>query len=336
MSLESIVDVTAIPGYYSRLVMAKNQGHFAIAKALLALMESASVTDTSSPEGRKALEKINQAKGHAVAVNAGVESTVDIPAGEAADWQEYALQNPPYTRKLALALATYFMKANLLDSAYEMYLSAGELDEDGSSNEELSAIKAAESGNMANDFGKKCEEAGDYAKAANWYKKAKTAGLPDADAALDRMQAFHGVTRYLAPWLEIAKKTGRKELAEAITAIATNAKAGNMDAVTIGESVVPPCYEEADFWEAELDAYHKFSGDDSEAFGSAYIAIGKILERAKMYNIALRWFKKAVEFNGAANADAHRMLPLKSKSAPMREAEDIYDSASPITALWKI
>lgn len=330
------LDASVIPSYYSRLVMAKNQGHFKIAKALLELIAGSSVEDASSAEGRKALEKINQAKGHAATIDAGVESAAEVPAGEAADWQSYVLENPPYSRKLALALATYFVKANLLDTAYEMYLSASELDEDGSTAEELSAIAAAESGNMANEFGTKCEAAGDYAKAANWFKKAKDAGHAEADAALARMQSFHGVTRYLAPWLEIAKKTGRKELAEAITAMAANAKAGSLDAVTIGESVVPPCYEEVDFWEAELDAYHKFSGDDSVAYGTAIIAIGKILERAKMYNLALRWFKKAVEFNKAANDDARRMLPLKSKSAPMREAEDIYDTASPIPALWKI
>lgn len=336
MSLENIIDVTSIPGFYSRLVMAKNQGHFKIANALLELITAASVEDTSSAEGRKALEKINQAKGHAAAITAGTESAAEIPAGEAADWQSYVLENPPYTRKLSLALASYFVRANLLDIAYEMYLSASELPEDGSSTEELDSIKSAESGNMAHEFGTKCETAGDYAKAANWFKKAKDAGHAEAEAALARMQAFHGVTRYLAPWAEVAKKTGRKELAEAILQMATNAKAGTMDPVTIGESVVPPCYEEVDFWEAELDAYHKFSGDDSTAYGTAIIAIGKILERAKMYNIALRWFKKAVEFNPDANADARRMLPLKSKSAPMREAEDIYDSASPIPALWKI
>lgn len=330
------LDVAVIPSYYSRLVMAKNQGHFKIAQALLELIIGSPVEDSSSAEGRKALDKIAQAKGHAAAIAGGKESDAVPPAGEAADWQGYILENPPYTRKLSLALATYFVRANLLDTAYEMYLSASELDEDGSSAEELSAIAAAESGNMANEFGKKCEAAGDYAKAAIWFKKAKNAGLADADAALARMQSFHGVTRFMAPWLEIAKKTGRKELAEAIIAIAAAAKAGNMDAVTGAESVVPPCYEEVDFWESELDAYHKFSGDDSEAFGSAFIAIGKILERAKMYNIALRWYKKAVEFNAAANADAHRMLPLKSKSAPMREAEDIYDSASTIPALWKV
>lgn len=330
------LDASVIPSYYSRLVMAKNQGHFKIAKALLELIAGSSVEDTSSAEGRKALEKINQAKGHAAAIDAGVESANEIPAGEAADWQSYVLENAPYSRKLALALAAYFVRAGLLDTAYEMYLSAAELDEDGSSAEELSAIKDAESGNMANEFGTKCEAAGDYAKAANWFKKAKEAGHAEADAALARMQSFHGVTRYLAPWLELAKKTGRKELAEAILAIAANAKAGNMDAVTCTESVVPPCYEEVDFWEAELDAYHKFSGDNSAAYGTAIMAIGKILERAKMYNIALRWFKKAVEFNRDANDDARRMLPLKSKSAPMREAEDIYDSASPIPSLWKI
>lgn len=330
------LDASVIPSYYSRLVMAKNQGHFKIAKALLDVIAGSSVEDTSTPEGRKALEKINQAKGHAAAISSGVESTADIPAGEAADWQGYVLENTPYTRKLSLALAAYFVRANLLDTAYEMYLSASELDEDGSSAEELESIKSAESGNMANEFGTKCEAAGDYAKAANWYKKAKEAGHPDADAALARIQSFHGITRYLTPWAEIAKKTGRKELAEAILAIAANAKAGAMDPVTCAESVVPPCYEEVDFWESELEAYHKFSSDHSEAFGSAYIAIGNILERAKVYNIALRWFKKAVEFNSAANADAHRMLPLKSKSAPMREAEDIYDSASSIPSLWKV
>lgn len=330
------METAAVISYYSRLVMAKNQGHFAIAKALLALMENATDLDSTAADYRKAMDKIAQAKGHAAAIAAGVESEAVPPAGEAADWQNYVLENPPYTRKLSLALAAYFVKAGLLDAAYEMYLCASELDEDGSSAEELAAISAAESGNMANDFGKKCEAAGDYAKAAIWFKKAKDAGLADADAALARMQSFHGVTRYMAPWLEIAKKTGRKELAESIVAIAEAAKAGNMDAVTIAETVVPPCYEEVDFWESELDAYHKFSGDDSAAFGSAYIAVGKILERAKMYNIALRWYKKAVEFNSAANADAHRMLPLKSKSVPMREAEDIYDSASPIPALWKV
>lgn len=330
------LDVTAIPGYYSRLVMAKNQGHFKIATAILELITGSSVDDSTSAEGRKALDKIAQAKGHAAAIAAGKESDAVPPAGEAADWQSYILENPPYTRKMSLALAAYFVKASLLETAYEMYLCASELDEDGSAPEELEAIKSAESGNMANEFGKQCEAASDYAKAANWYKKAKSAGLADADAALDRMQAFHGVTRYLAPWVEIAKKTGRKELAEAIIAIAQNAKAGNMDPVTIGESVVPPCYEEMDFWESEMDSYQKFSGDSSTEFGNAIIAVGKILERAKMYNNALRWYKKAVVYNNAANADAHRMLPLKSKSAIMREAEDIYDSASPIPALWKV
>ncbi|SHL92970.1 hypothetical protein SAMN05720764_1416 [Fibrobacter sp. UWH5] len=330
------LDAAVIPSYYSRLVMAKNQGHFKIAQALLELIVGSSVDDSTSAVGRKALEKIAQAKGHAATIAAGTESVAEIPAGEAADWQEYALQTPPYTRKLALALATYFVRANLLETAYEMYLSAGELDEDGSSAEDLSAIAAAESGNMANDFGKKCEEAGNHAKAAGWYKKAKDAGLADADAALARMQSFHGVTRFIAPWLEIAKKTGRKELAEAIVAIAANAKAGNMDAVTISESVVLPCYQELDFWESELDAYFKFSGDDSEAYGNAIAAIGKILERAKMYNVALRWFKKAGAYSKAANDDARRMLPLKSKSITMREADDIYDSTSPIPSLWKI
>lgn len=330
------METAAVISYYSRLVMAKNQGHFAIAKALLALIENATNLDPTAPDYRKAMDKVVQAKGHAAAIDAGTESSTEIPAGEANDWQSYVLENAPYTRKLSLALANYFVRANLLETAYEMYLCASELDEDGSSAEELEAIKAAETGVMANEFGKKCEEAGNHAKAATWYKKAKDAGFANADASLARMQAFHGVTRFMAPWAEIAKKTGRKELADAIIAIAANANAGAMDAVTCTESVVPPCYEEVDFWEAELEAYHKFSGDDSEAFGSAYIAVGKILERAKMYNIALRWYKKAVEFNKAANADAHRMLPLKSKSNPMREAEDIYDSASPIPALWKV
>lgn len=326
----------AIISYYSRLVMAKNQGHFAIAKALLALMESATDLDESAADYRKAMDKIAQAKGHAAAIAAGVESDAVPPAGEAADWQNYVLENPPYTRKIALALAAYFVKAGLLETAYEMYLCASELDEDGSSAEELAAIAAAESGTMANEFGTKCESAGDYAKAAIWFKKAKDAGLADADAALARMQSFHGVTRFMAPWLEIAKKTGRKELAEAIVAIAQNAKAGNMDAVTINESVVLPCYQELDFWESELDAYFKFSGDDSEAYGNAIAAIGKILERAKMYNVALRWYKKAGAYSKAANDDARRMLPLKSKSITMREADDIYDSTSPIPALWKV
>lgn len=329
------LDAATIPSYYSRLVMAKNQGHFKIAQALLELIVGSTVEDTNSAEGRKALDKIAQAKGHAQTISTGVESAKEIPEGEANDWQGYVLENPPYTRKLALALAAYFLKANLLETAYEMYLSASELDEDGSSAEELEKIKAAESGSMANDFGKMCEESGNHAKAASWYKKAKDAGLAEADAALARMQSFHGVTRFLAPWAEIAKKTGRKELGEAIAAIAASTNAGKMDEVNYAESVVPPCYEEVEFWESELEAYHKFAGDSSEAFGSAFIAIGKILERAKMYNIALRWYKKAVEFSREANADAHRMLPLKSKSAPMREAEDIYDSASPIPALWK-
>lgn len=326
----------AIISYYSRLVMAKNQGHFAIAKSLLALMENARDLDASASDYQKALDKIAQAKGHAPAINAGVESAAEVPAGEASDWQSYVLENPPYTRKLALALAAYFVKAGLLETAYEMYLSANELDEDGSNAVELAAIAAATNGSMANDFGKKCEAAGDYAKAANWYKKAKDAGHADADAALARMQSFHGVTRYMVPWLEITKKTGRRELAEAIVSIAAQAKAGSMETVNFAESVVPPCYEEIDFWEKELESYYKFSGDDSAPFGNAFIAVGKILERAKMYNLALRWYKKAVEFNNAANADAHRMLPLKSKSVPLRDAEDIYDSASPIPALWKL
>ena len=336
MSLESIVDVTSIPGYYSRLVMAKNQGHFAIAKAFLSLMENYNVQDTESAEGRKALEKINQAKGHGPAIAAGVESSAQIPAGEASDWQSYVLENTPYTRKLALALADYLVKADLLETAYEMYLTAGELDEDGSSAEQLAAMAAAEDGTMANDFGKKCEEAKNHAKAAAWYKKAKDAGFVGADEALNRMQAFHGVTRFMVPWLEVAKKTGRRELADAILAIAENSNAGTMESVCIGESAVPPCTEEIDFWESELDAYHKFSGDSSEVFGNAFIAVGKILERAKMYNNALRWYKRAVEFNKSANADAHRMLPLKSKSARMGDAEFIYDADSPIPALWKI
>jgi len=329
------LDTAVIPSYYSRLVMAKNQGHFKIAQALLDLVAGSSVEDATTAEGRKATEKIAQAKGHAAAIAAGVESTAEVPAGEATDWQTHVLENPPYTRKLALALAAYFVKAGLLDTAYEMYLCASELDEDGSSAEELSAIAAAESGNMANEFGTKCETAGDYAKAATWYKKAKDAGLADADAALARMQSFHGVTRFMAPWLEVAKKTGRKELAEAIVAIAQNAKAGNMEAVTISESVVLPCYQELDYWESELDAYFKFSGDDSVAYGNAIAAIGKILERSKMYNVALRWYKKAGAYSKAANDDARRMLPLKSKSITMREADDIYDSSSPIPALWK-
>lgn len=330
------METAAIISYYSRLVMAKNQGHFAIAKALLSLMENASDLDEAAPDYRKAMDKIAQAKGHAAAIAAGVESSAEVPAGEATDWQNYVLENPPYTRKLSLALAAYFVKAGLLEPAYEMYLSASELDEDGSSAEELAAITDAESGKMANAFGTKCEAEGNYAKAAIWFKKAKTAGITEADAALARMQSFHGVTRFLAPWLEIAKKTGRKELAEAIVAIAQNAKAGNMDAVTISESVVLPCYQELEFWESELDAYFKFSGDDSEAYGNAIAAIGKILERAKMYNVALRWFKKAGAYSKAANDDARRMLPLKSKSITMREADDIYDSSSPIPALWNI
>lgn len=332
MNLEN----TAIISYYSRLVMAKNQGHFKIAQALLDLMTSAEGIDTSSAEGRKAFDKVAQAKGHAQTIAAGVESVAVPPADEASDWQAYVFKNPPYTRKLALAMAEYFMLADVLDAAYEMYLSASELDEDGSSAEQREAIKQAESGEMANTFGKKCEEVGNHAKAATWYKKAKNAGLAEAGASLTRMQAFHGVTRFMAPWLEIAKKTGRKELAEAIRAVAAAANAGSLEEVTVTESVVPPCEEEMEFWDNEFNTYQKFSGDESEAFGSAIMAFGKVLERAKMYNHALRWYKKAVTLHPAANQEAHRMLPLKSKSAFMREAEDIYDSASPIPALWKV
>ena len=330
------METTAIIGYYSRLVMAKNQGHFAIAKAFLALMESATGLDSAAPDYHKAMEKIAQAKGHAASIAASVETSAEVPAGEAYDWQSYILENPPYTRKLALALAAYFARANLLETAYEMYLCASELDEDGSSAQELEAIGSAESGTMAYEFGTRCESAGDYAKAAAWYKKAKDAGLAQADTALARMQSYHGVTRFITPWLEIAKKTGRKELAKAIVAMAQNANAGSMDTVTINESVVMPCYQELDFWESELDAYFKFSGDNSEAYGNAIAAIGRTMERARMYNVAIRWYKKAGSFSKAANDDARRMLPLKSKSITMREADDIYDSVSPIPALWKI
>ncbi len=326
----------AVISYYNRLIMAKNQGHFEIAQALLALIENATDLDQSAADYRKAMDKIAQAKGYAAAIAAGTETTAAATESEVSDWEGYVYNNPPFTRQLALALANYFEKAARFNQAYEMYLSASELDDafDGfeASAQQAIKMKQAEDGTMANDFGKQCEAQGNHAAAASWYKKAKEAGNAEAVESLGRMQAFHGVARFYTPWLEIAKRTGRKELAEAINAMlsADPKLAGvNQEAVTIGESAVPPCYEEVDFWERELEEFSKFSDVSTDA---AIIAIGKLLERAKMYNIALRWYKKAVP---AANADAHRMLPLKSKSVPMREAEDIYDSASSIPALWK-
>lgn len=335
------LDAAIIPSYYSRLVMAKNQGHFKIAEALLELITSSEIEDSETPEGHKALEKIAQAKGHAQAISAGNENEKVPPEGEASDWEAYVVENPPYTRKLALALADYFKLASRLNQAYEMYMSAVELDDDGSASEaQALAMNQAENGTMANEFGKKCEANGNFVSASDWFSKAKAAGCTEAADSMARMQAFHGVSRYYTPWLKIATATGRKELAEAIQKMvsADPKLAGTkLEPIAIAESAVPPCYEELDFWEAELDDYVKFSKGENTEVGSAIAAVGKLLERAKIYNIALRWYKKAVTFNApGANQDAHRMLPLKSKSAPMREAEYIYDEASPIPAMWKL
>ena len=330
------LETSNIPSYYSRLVMAKNQGHFSIARALLNIIASAPAPDTSTPAGLKALEKINQAKGHAEAVTAGSDSTVQPPAGEVEEWAGYVTQTPPITKQLALALAEYFRQGNALETCYKMYLKANEFGIGDTSASESAALQEVSNGNMANEFGKKCESAGDYPHAAEWYKKAKAAGCATAAESLDRMNALYGMARYYAPWLKIATATGRKELAEAIENIVSkDPKLPAAEAVSIAESVVPPCYEEIEYWEQELERFAKFSDSDNADFANLYVAIGKILERARIYNLALRWYKKAVANHPTANQDAHRMLPLKSKSEPLRDAEDIYDSQSPIPALWK-
>ena len=112
------LETSNIPSYYSRLVMAKNQGHFSIARALLNIIVNAPAPDTSTPAGLKALEKIKQANGHADAVNAGTDSTAVPPAGEVEEWAGYVIQTPPVTKQLALALAHYFRQANAYDSCY--------------------------------------------------------------------------------------------------------------------------------------------------------------------------------------------------------------------------
>lgn len=330
------LDTSIIPSYYSRLVMAKNQGHFSIARALLNIIVNAPAPDTTTPVGLKAFEKISQAKGHTDAVAAGVDSTAIPPAGEVEEWDGYVTQNPPITKQLALALAQYFRQANAFDSCYEMYLKANEFGAGETSAAESAALQELTNGKMANEFGKECEKAGNYPHAAEWYKKAKAAGCASAAESLDRMNALYGMARYYAPWLKVATATGRKELAEAIANIVSkDPKLPNADAVSITESAVPPCYEEIEYWEQELERFAKFSDCDNADFASLYVAIGKILERGKMYNLALRWYKKAVANHPTANQDAHRMLPLKSKSEPLRDAEDIYDTQSPIPALWK-
>ena len=332
------LETSNIPSYYSRLVMAKNQGHFSIARALLNILESAPAPDTSTPAGLKALEKINQAKGHAQAVSTGVDSAIVPPAGEVEEWASYVVQNPPITKQLALALAQYFRQANALDSCYEMYQKANEFEVGETTAAESASLQEVTNGSMANEFGKLCENAGEYARAAEWYKKAKANGCASASESLERMNALYGMARYYAPWLKIATATGRKELAEAIQNIVKSdpkLATAMVEEINIAESAVPPCYEEIEYWEQELERFAKFSDSDNEAFANLYVAIGKILERARFYNIALRWYKKAVANHPTANQDAHRMLPLKSKSEPMRDAEDIYDSQSPIPALWK-
>lgn len=332
------LDTSNIPSYYSRLVMAKNQGHFSIARALLNIIVSAPAPDTSTPAGLKALEKINQAKGHTDAVNAGTDSTAVPPAGEVEEWAGYVMQTPPITKQLALALAHYFKQGNALDSCYEMYQKANTFEIGDTSAFESAALQEVSNGNMANEFGQLCESSGDYARAAEWYKKAKAAGCSSANESLERMNALYGMARYYAPWLKIATATGRKGLAEAIQNIVKSdpkLSTAMVEEINVAESAVPPCYEEIEYWEKEFERFAKFSDSDNAAFAGLYVAIGNILERARIYNLALRWYKKAVVNHPTANQDAHRMLPLKSKSEPMREAEDIYDSQSSIPALWK-
>ena len=333
------LDTTNIPSYYSRLVMAKNQGHFSIARALLNIIVSAPAPDTSTPAGLKALEKINQAKGHADAVSAGTDSTAVPPAGEVEEWAGYVMQTPPVTKQLALALAQYFRQANSFDACYEMYQKANTFEIGDTTAAESAALQEASNGNLANEFGQICENAGEFAHAAEWYKKAKAAGCASANESLERMNALYGMARYYAPWLKIATATGRKELALAIQNIVKadpKLSTAMVEEINIAESAVPPCYEEIEYWEQEFDRFAKFSDCDSEVFANLNVAIGKILEHARIYNLALRWYKKAVANHPTANQDAHRMLPLKSKSEPLRDAEDIYDAQSPIPALWKL
>ena len=333
------LDTSNIPSYYSRLVMAKNQGHFSIARALLNIIVNAPAPDTSTPAGLKALEKINQAKGHADTVNAGNDTTAVPPAGEVEEWSGYAIQNPPITKQLALALAQYFRQAKALEACYEMYQKANEFEIGDTTASESAALQEAANGTLANEFGQICENAGEYAHAAEWYKKAKAAGCACANESLERMNALYGMARYYAPWLKIATATGRRELALAIQNIVKadpKLSTAMVEEINIAaESAVPPCYEEIEYWEQEFDRFAKFSDSDSETFANLNVAIGKILEHARIYNMALRWYKKAVANHPTANQDAHRMLPLKSKSEPLRDAEDIYDAHSPIPSLWK-
>ena len=328
------LDTAMIPNYYSRLVMAKNQGHYSIARALLDIIVNAPAPDTTTPQGLKAFEKISQAKGHAAAVNAGNDSSAVPPAGEVEEWAGYVTQTPPLTKQLALALAQYFRQANSLEICYEMYIKANAFGAGETTAAESATLLEVENGVMANDFGKICENSGDYARAAEWYKKAKADGCASAAESLDHMNALYGMARYYAPWIKTATATGRKELAEAIAnLVAKDPKLPPPDSVTINESAVPPCYEEIEYWEKELDQFARFS--NSAELAEIYVAIGAILERAKIYNTALRWYKKAVANHPTANQDAHRMLPLKSRSENLRDAEDIYDAQSPIPALWK-
>ena len=332
------LETSNIPSYYSRLVMAKNQGHFSIARALLNIIVNAPAPDTSTPAGLKAREKINQAKGHADAVNAGEDSTAVPPAGEVEEWAGYVIQTPPITKQLALALAQYFRQANSYDACYEMYQKANEFEIGDTTAAESAALQETANGNLANEFGQACENAGDYARAAEWYKKAKAAGCSSANESLERMNALYGMARYYAPWLKIATATGRRDLALAIQNIVKadpKLSTAMVEEINIAESAVPPCYDEIEYWEQEFDRFAKFSDSDSETFANLDVAIGRILEHARIYNLALRWYKKAVANHPTANQDAHRMLPLKSKSEPLRDAEDIYDAQSPIPALWK-
>ena len=331
------LDPAAIISYYSRFVMAKNQGHFEIARALLDLLLSADSFEAGTAEQKKALEKISQAKGYASAVTSGQENQNTPPESEAKDWESYVFDNPPYTKKLALALALYFERAGLLNQAYEMYLAASELEDEVDADVSvLAKIEEALDGTMANRIGKSCEDEQKYAEAAGWYKKAKDAGNAEASVALDRMQAFYGLTRYYTPWMEVAKKTGRKEIYDAVVSmIKADAKMGgsSIDELDFVSAAVPPCTEEIEYWERELDNFAKFSEDSLVCNG--YVAVGNLLERFKMYNLALRLYKKAVPNHPTANQAAHRMLPLKSKSVPLRDAEDIYDESSPVPAIWK-
>ena len=53
------LDTSNIPSYYSRLVMAKNQGHFSIARALLNIIVNAPAPDTSRQASRL-LKRLNR------------------------------------------------------------------------------------------------------------------------------------------------------------------------------------------------------------------------------------------------------------------------------------